>query len=160
MSLLPLGFQLCRPHTCQHCGAEVTEFATHGLNCRKSAGRHFRHAALNDIIHRGLISCTHSIMSRTIRPCPSRWKTSKWNNNSHGNVDNSLFGMPHALTPMLHLMQLLQWQKQGQQPTKQSAKKKKTKVCTPGPWPYLHTYSHRVFWCVWHRNSKRSWSSP
>ena len=46
--------QLCRPHTCQHCGAQVTEFTTHGLSCRKSAGRHFRHAALNDIIHRAL----------------------------------------------------------------------------------------------------------
>ena len=51
---LHLGLQLCRPHTCQHCGTEVTEFATHGLSCRKSAGRHFHHAALNDIIHRAL----------------------------------------------------------------------------------------------------------
>ena len=48
---LCLGLQLCRPHTCQHCGAQVTEFTTHGLSCRKSAGRHFRHAALNDIIN-------------------------------------------------------------------------------------------------------------
>ena len=51
---LCLGLQLCRPHTCQHCGAQVTEFTTHGLSYRKSAGRHFRHAALNDIIHRAL----------------------------------------------------------------------------------------------------------
>ena len=51
---LCLGLQLCRPNTCQHCGAQVTEFTTHGLSCRKSAGRHFRHAALNDIIHRAL----------------------------------------------------------------------------------------------------------
>ena len=51
---LHLGLQLCRPHTCQHCGAEVTEFGTHGLSSRKSAGRHFHHAALNDLIHRAL----------------------------------------------------------------------------------------------------------
>ena len=75
------------------------------------------------------------------------------------NSDNSLFGMPHALTHMLlHLMQLLQLLKQGQlyQP---SRVQKTTKVCTLGPCPYLHTYSHRVFWCVWHKDS-RSWSSP
>ena len=28
---------------------------------------------------RGLISCTYSITSRTIRPCPSRRKMSRWN---------------------------------------------------------------------------------
>ena len=49
-----LGLQLCRPHTCQHCGTEVTEFATYGLSCRNSTGRHFHHAALNDIIDRAL----------------------------------------------------------------------------------------------------------
>ena len=37
---LPRGLPLCRSHTCQHCGAEVSQFATHGLSCRK-----------NDIIH-------------------------------------------------------------------------------------------------------------
>ena len=30
--------------------------ATHGLNCRCSEGRHHRHAAVNDIIHRALSS--------------------------------------------------------------------------------------------------------
>ena len=36
---LRLGLPLCQSHTCQHCGAEVTQFATHGLSCRKSACR-------------------------------------------------------------------------------------------------------------------------
>ena len=27
---LRLGLPLCRSHTCQHCGAEVSQFATHG----------------------------------------------------------------------------------------------------------------------------------
>ena len=53
---LRLGSSLCRPHTCHHCGAVVDHLATHGLSCRWSEGRHHRHAALNDIIHRALSS--------------------------------------------------------------------------------------------------------
>ena len=53
---LRLGLPLCQSHTCQHCGAEVSQFATHGLSCRKSAGRHHRHSAVNEIIHRALVS--------------------------------------------------------------------------------------------------------
>jgi len=53
---LCLGAPLCRPHSCHHCGAEVDCLATHGLSCRWSEGRHHRHAALNDIIHRALAS--------------------------------------------------------------------------------------------------------
>jgi hypothetical protein len=53
---LRLGAPLCRPHTCQHCGAEVDSLATHGLSCRWSEARHHRHAAINDIVHRALAS--------------------------------------------------------------------------------------------------------
>ena len=53
---LRLGSSLCRTHTCCHCGAEVDSLATHGLSCRWIEGRHFRHAALNDIIHQALSS--------------------------------------------------------------------------------------------------------
>ena len=53
---LRLGLPLCQSHTCQHCGAEVSQFATHGLSCRKSAGRHHRHSAVNEIINRALVS--------------------------------------------------------------------------------------------------------
>ena len=53
---LRLGASLCRPHTCRHCGAEVDHLAIHGLSCRKSEGRHHRHAAINDILYRGLTS--------------------------------------------------------------------------------------------------------
>ena len=49
---LRLGVPICGPHSCHHCGAEVD----HALSCRKSEGRHQRHAALNDIIHRTLTS--------------------------------------------------------------------------------------------------------
>eukprot|EP00731_Ephydatia_muelleri_P000760 Em0001g760a len=53
---LCLGLPLCQSHNCQHCGAEVSQFATHGLSCRKSAGRHHRHSAVKEIIHRALVS--------------------------------------------------------------------------------------------------------
>ena len=51
---LRLGVALCSPHSCQHCGAAVDQFGLHGLSCRFSTGRHYRHAALNEIIHRAL----------------------------------------------------------------------------------------------------------
>ena len=53
---LRLGLPLCRSHTCQHCGAEVSQFTTHGLNYRKSAGHHHHHSAVNDIIYRALVA--------------------------------------------------------------------------------------------------------
>lgn len=52
---LRLGCNLCVPHTCI-CGEHVLEDGTHGLCCGKSAGRHSRHFALNDVIRRGLTS--------------------------------------------------------------------------------------------------------
>ena len=51
---LRLGSTLCRPHTCQHCGADVDQWATHSLSCKKSEGCHYRHSAINDILHRAL----------------------------------------------------------------------------------------------------------
>ena len=53
---LRLGSTLCRPHTCQHCGGDMNHLATHGLSCKKSEGRHHRHAAINDILYRALLS--------------------------------------------------------------------------------------------------------
>eukprot|EP00731_Ephydatia_muelleri_P014469 Em0008g189a len=53
---LRLGTPLCIPHLCYHCGANVDTLGTHGLSCRFSAGCHFRHAMLNDILHRALSS--------------------------------------------------------------------------------------------------------
>ena len=48
---LRLGTPLCSPHQCQHCGEEVDTTGRHGLSCRRSEGRHHRHAAMNSIIH-------------------------------------------------------------------------------------------------------------
>ena len=52
---LRLGATMCAPHTCV-CGVEVDCFGIHGLACRKSAGRHMRHNAVNDLIKRALAS--------------------------------------------------------------------------------------------------------
>ena len=46
---------MCAPHTCV-CGIQVGGDGTHGLACRKSAGRQMRHNAVNDLIKRALVS--------------------------------------------------------------------------------------------------------
>ena len=61
---LKLGTSLCRPHQCIHCGAEVDHFATHGLSCQWSEGRHPCHTAVNDVIQRSLTSA--NIPSRLV----------------------------------------------------------------------------------------------
>ena len=53
---LRLGAPLCPPHQCHLCGAQVDSLGTHGLSCVKSQGRHSRHAAINNIIHRSLVA--------------------------------------------------------------------------------------------------------
>lgn len=52
---LRLGATICAPHTCV-CGEQVDSSGRHGLVCRKSAGRHLRHNAVNDLIKRALSS--------------------------------------------------------------------------------------------------------
>ena len=52
---LRLGATLCAPHKCV-CGEQVDSTGTHGLSCRKSAGRHTRHNNVNDLIKRALAS--------------------------------------------------------------------------------------------------------
>jgi len=48
------------------CGEQVRASGTHGLACRKSAGRHFRHNAVNDLIKRALASAeTPAILEPT-----------------------------------------------------------------------------------------------
>src|SRR5664279_2393093 len=46
---------MCAPHTCV-CGQQVDSSGVHGLACRKSAGRHMRHNAVNDLIKRAQAS--------------------------------------------------------------------------------------------------------
>ena len=53
---LRLGSTQCRPHSCQHYGVKVDHLAIHSLSCKKGEGRHYRHAAVNDILYRTLAS--------------------------------------------------------------------------------------------------------
>ena len=48
-----LGAPACDHRTCI-CGVTVDSSGTHGLSCRKSAGRLMRYSALNDLIKRSL----------------------------------------------------------------------------------------------------------
>jgi len=50
---LCLGARLCEPHRCP-CGANVDQDGSHGLACRRSAGRTARHQNLNDMVCRAL----------------------------------------------------------------------------------------------------------
>jgi hypothetical protein len=50
---LRLGINLCEPHECP-CGALVDARGTHGLSCKRSAGRTSRHFFINDLIWRAL----------------------------------------------------------------------------------------------------------
>jgi hypothetical protein len=52
---LRLGCPLVREHTCG-CGKQVSSLGTHGLSCRRSAGRHLRHRLANDVIVRAFRS--------------------------------------------------------------------------------------------------------
>ena len=53
---LRLGSPLCTPHQCTLCGGQVDASGTHGLHCRRSAGRHLRHTALNHLVKTSLAS--------------------------------------------------------------------------------------------------------
>lgn len=48
-----LGVRIVEPHTCG-CGEPVGPSGRHGLNCANSAGRHPRHAAINETFARAL----------------------------------------------------------------------------------------------------------
>ena len=50
---LRLGAKLNCAYTCA-CGIAVEDSATHGLDCRRATGKHARHSAVNNIIHRAL----------------------------------------------------------------------------------------------------------
>ena len=50
---LRLGVEMAMPYTCI-CDTQVERKATHGLDCQKSEGKHVRHFAVNDILHRAL----------------------------------------------------------------------------------------------------------
>ena len=46
---LNLSTDICAPHICQLCGAEVTTLGIHGLNCGSNQGQHPRHLLLHSL---------------------------------------------------------------------------------------------------------------
>ena len=50
---LRLESALCAPHSCP-CGSQMDARESHGLSCKKSAGRQMRHSRLNDVLWRSL----------------------------------------------------------------------------------------------------------
>ena len=48
------GIKCCQQHNCSLCGKEVSQYGTHGLSCKKSAGRHSRHYEVNALLSRAL----------------------------------------------------------------------------------------------------------
>ena len=50
---LRLGAKLNSAYNCA-CGIAVEDSVIHGLDCRRSLGKHSRHSAVNDVIHRAL----------------------------------------------------------------------------------------------------------
>ncbi|XP_060804915.1 uncharacterized protein LOC132902733 [Amyelois transitella] len=53
---LRVGAEVCVDHSCASCGVSVDRLGHHGLACSSGAGRQSRHAALNDILRRALVS--------------------------------------------------------------------------------------------------------
>ena len=51
---LRLGANICEPHQCI-CGSSVCARGSHGLSCKRSAGRLARHSYMNDIIYHALV---------------------------------------------------------------------------------------------------------
>ena len=93
---LRLGTPLCSSHECSHCGTTVDDLTTHSLSCHWSEGRHPRHAAVNNIIHRAWLEPLGLFRSDGKHP----------NGRSlcRGSRGRCLCGMPHGRTPThLHI---------------------------------------------------------
>ena len=58
---LRLGASLVQPHACS-CGEPVGSLARHGLSCSRSASRHSRHAALNNLLAQALRTAGYPCM--------------------------------------------------------------------------------------------------
>jgi hypothetical protein len=51
-----LGCAIFEPHNCYNCGQQVDKLGLHGLACKSSAGRFYRHNSGNDVFNRALNS--------------------------------------------------------------------------------------------------------
>ena len=80
-----LSISLCWPHACQQCGVEVDHLGLHGLSCCRSVSHHFRHAAINGIIHRAFSSSCVPSRFTTSWYFSVRWHMSRWHH--HGAME-------------------------------------------------------------------------
>ena len=69
---LRVGADVCEPHMCR-CDRGMDAKGLHGLSCKFSAGRHPRHAALNDIIKRSLQSAKVPSILEPVGVDKERW---------------------------------------------------------------------------------------
>ena len=95
---LRLGTSLRSPHSCHHCSLEVNALAMHGLNCPQRQGCHYRHASLNNVIHR-LLSAAN--VSSHLEPSGlecTDGKPQMRSLSSLGGVGSMWFGTPPAET--------------------------------------------------------------
>ena len=97
---LRLGSSLCRPNPCCHCGVLVDHLGTHGLSCRQSEGRHYRHAAINNIVCRPC-QLPRFLLALNLRALAARMGKDQteflW---CPGGTVNSLSGMLHPQIPL------------------------------------------------------------
>lgn len=63
---LRLGLEICAPHHCPCSRCVVDTMGRHGLSCIKSAGRLFRHASINDLVRRALVTAG---VPASLEPC-------------------------------------------------------------------------------------------
>ena len=99
----PLPYSsLCRPHSCHHCCTEVDHYATHGLSYRWSEGHHYRHAAINDIVHHALsLVKVPSHLEPAGIYIPFGRDETGWYNIGLMGERKAVFGMPPTRTPSL-----------------------------------------------------------
>ena len=107
---IPLGAYLRHLHKCYHCGNDVDTTAIHGLSCLKSAGRSFRHTAINTIIQRALHVCRqHSFSSMDFT---DQMVNAQMESQSPlGKEVAPIFGIQHVLTPLPHRKSIRQLKK-------------------------------------------------
>ena len=151
---LRIGASLCSPHYCCHCGAQVDDFATHGLSCRWSEGCYSRHVGVNNIIHRALTSAKipsrlePSGLSRsdgkrpdgaTIVPCKSG-KTLAWDATC-----------PNTFTPS-YIMPVFPMRRE--QWLWRLSRERDTAWIQPGPYRSDHSLCYRDLGCSWSGGSQ------
>ena len=98
---LRLGAPCGAPHRCQ-CGEAVDCLGHHGLSCNRSASRIARHASINDIIRRALVSAGVPAVLEPIGLARDDGKRPDGMTIMPWKLGRPLCGMQHASTPLRH----------------------------------------------------------